>query len=465
MDRNFSKMKIKNYIQFIKESSGYQYGCVMVEIPVSNWNEITSSIDEEDIYEEEGDSTYGIQQNPHLTLLYGLHDTVTPDMIKSVFDNFTDNINIVVDGIDIFENEKFDVVKFNVKPDGALQYLHNELSKFPNSDQYPDYKPHITICYVKKGTGKKYIKPDYKYEVKNVDKITYSIPSGEKIKFNYKKSKLESYSFFIENLNQNKYSIFDFYDYLRNNKWSNTDISTLERWTDHFVGDGWWNKVKSHVDRMFDIFLEVDLKHIENAMLDIFDTVPEEKEKNIYCAVLYGNYEKINDSNEYKYNGTMPVFDADGENRKCYILHNIVFEIIKPTINSGGLYNEVSFRTTPEAEYVTDKRWQCQNFDFSQFTELKDYEMKTLNLYSPENVLNAYKPGVVIDIGGWSSIDAHRTGKMSLLNLEKELDERIDLITANLDYEEVLWPFSRKERYFDTSRPIYDYTLKILLKM
>ena len=459
-------MKIKRYTQFIKESSGYQYGCVMIEIPVSNWKEITSSIDEEDIYEEEGDSTYGIQQNPHVTLLYGLQDTVTPEMIKSVFDNFTDNINIVVDGIDIFENEKFDVVKFNVKPDGALQYLHNELSKFPNSDQYPDYKPHITIAYVKKGTGKKYIKPDYKYEVKNVDKITYSIPSGEKIKFNYKKSKLESYSFFIENLNQNKYSIFDFYDYLRNNKWSNTDISTLERWTDHFVGDGWWQKIKSHVDRIFQVISEVDLNHINDAMLEIYDTLPDEKEKSIYCAVLYGDYERINDSNEYKYGGTMPVFETGDMKRKSYILHNIVFEIVRPTVSYSRLKDkEVNFRQTTEAEFVTDKKWQCQNFDFSQFTDLKDYEMRVLKLYSPENVLNMYRPGVVIDIGGWSAMGSHNTGQMSLLEIEEELDERIDLITANLDYEEVLWPFSRKERYFDTSSPIYDYTLKILLNM
>ena len=91
--------------------------------------------------------------------------------------------------------------------------------------------------------------------------------------------------------------------------------------------------------------------------------------------------------------------------------------------------------------------------------------MRKLKLYSPENVLSMYQPGIVIDIGGWSSVDSHRTGQMSLLDLEKELDDRIDLITAELDYEEVLWPFSRKERYFDTSQPIYDYTLKILLKM
>lgn len=188
-------MKIKKYIQFIKESiNGYKYGCVMVEVPVSNWDEITSTIDPEDIYTESGDSTYGIQKNPHVTILYGLHDDVTEDEVKSVFDNFDGNINIVVDGVGIFENEKFDVVKFNVNPDGALQELNDRLSEFPNSNEYPDYKPHITIAYVKKGTGKKYVKPEYKYEVKNVNKITYSMADGKKVYFDYSKineSKLE----------------------------------------------------------------------------------------------------------------------------------------------------------------------------------------------------------------------------------------------------------------------------------
>lgn len=276
--------------------------------------------------------------------------------------------------------------------------------------------------------------------------------------------KLETYKSFLES--QKEYSIFDFYDYLEERVWSDTDISTLERWTDHFVGEGWWNKIKSHVDRMFEIFSEIDLNHINDAMLEIYDTIPDEKEKDIYCAVIYGDYEKINDSNDFKYNGTMPIFEPDDMKRKSYILHNIIFDIVRPTISYSRLRDTgVNFRTTPESEWVTDKKWQCQNFDFSNFSELKEYEMNKLKLYSPENVLNSYQPGVVIDIGGWSSVDSHRTGQMSLLDLEKELDERIDLITANLDYEEVLWPFSRKERYFDTSQPIYDYTLKILLKM
>ena len=189
-------MIIKSYIQFIKESSGYEYGCVMVEVPVSNWNEITSYIDPEDVYTGD-DDTHGIQDNPHVTILYGLHDGVTEEQVKSVFEGFTESINIEVDGIGIFENKDYDVVKFNVNPDGALQELHNRLSEFPNSNSFPDYKPHITIAYVNKGTGKKYLKPDYKYTVKNVDKITYSMADGTETEFEYNKG-------IVESLNENK---------------------------------------------------------------------------------------------------------------------------------------------------------------------------------------------------------------------------------------------------------------------
>jgi hypothetical protein len=176
-------MIIKKYLQFIKESSGYKYGCVMIDIPVSNWNEITSTIESDDVYNEPGDHTYGIQKDPHVTILYGLHEEVTDEMVKSVFEDFDGEVSIEVNGIDIFENKDYDVVKFNVVPDGDLLELHNRLSKFPNSNEYPDYKPHITIAYVKKGTGKKYVNPDYKYSVKNANKVVYSKPSGQKTYF------------------------------------------------------------------------------------------------------------------------------------------------------------------------------------------------------------------------------------------------------------------------------------------
>lgn len=178
-------MIIKKWIEFIKESiNGYSYGCVMVEVPVKNWEALTQIIDIDDIYEEKGDSAYGIQKNPHLTLLYGLHENVTNEQVKKVFDDFDENINIEIEGVDIFENPKFDVVKFNIKKTNTLQNLFDKLSELPNSNEYPDYKPHITIAYVKSGTGKKYVNPNYKHKVSNVDEITYSKPNDDKFKFN-----------------------------------------------------------------------------------------------------------------------------------------------------------------------------------------------------------------------------------------------------------------------------------------
>lgn len=170
---------IKNRKDFLNESEQYKFGCVMIEVPVSNWKEICASIDPEDIFKVEGDRSYGLEENPHITILYGLHKEVTIDQIKQVLEEFKDGIDIEIDGIGIFENKDFDVVKFNVVPTDSLQSLHNNLSELPNSNEYPEYKPHITICYTKKGTGKKYIR-DWRYTVNNVNKLCYSLPNGSK---------------------------------------------------------------------------------------------------------------------------------------------------------------------------------------------------------------------------------------------------------------------------------------------
>lgn len=175
-------MKIKKYNQFLKESSGFEHGCVMIEVPVSNWNEITSSINEEDVYTDEGKP--GIQDNPHVTVLYGLHEEVSLDQVKSVFKDLDERIDIRIEGIGVFENERFDVLKFNVVPNGSLQTLHDRLSEFPNSNEYPEYEPHITIAYVKKGSGKKYEDLTYRHSVENLNEICYSKSGNYKEYFN-----------------------------------------------------------------------------------------------------------------------------------------------------------------------------------------------------------------------------------------------------------------------------------------
>jgi hypothetical protein len=59
--------------------------------------------------------------------------------------------------------------------------VNAELSKFPHTTNFPDYHPHSTVAYLKKGTGQKYI-DKFKGQEHQVtpNKIVYSMASGEK---------------------------------------------------------------------------------------------------------------------------------------------------------------------------------------------------------------------------------------------------------------------------------------------
>ena len=288
--------------------------------------------------------------------------------------------------------------------------------------------------------------------------------------------KLKTYNKFLESESYNNalkdsemdedYSIIDWFEDLKSDNRRPSNIQRHKVWCEHFVGEGWWNKITSHVDKIFEVLSEVNVRHIKDAMLEVFDTIPEEKERNIYTAVLYGDYEKISDVNSFKFNGTMPIMDLN-EIKKTYIIINILIAMVHPTLYYSRFKENASFRDDNESLYVTDKKWQCQNFDFEQFHKighLRDYEFSKVQKYSPENVLSMYRPGVVINIGGWGS-DSRHTGEMYLDDLEESLDAAIEIVESEVDYEEVIWPYTRGERHYDTSKPIYEYDLKILLKM
>lgn len=175
---------MKKYLEFIKESTRQStgLGCVMIDFNFANWSELLESIDEDDIYIEEG-KNYGLQPRPHLTLLYGLLPEVTDEQILECFKGFTeDDFKVKINGVSVFDtNNNFDVVKLGVELTSQLKEINKRLSELPNSNQYPEYIPHITLSYVKKGKGKKYVNPEYKYEIKGIDKIVYSRPDNTEL--------------------------------------------------------------------------------------------------------------------------------------------------------------------------------------------------------------------------------------------------------------------------------------------
>jgi 2'-5' RNA ligase len=176
-------MKLMSLVkQILQEKKGntYEYGCAMLYFNFPEIKEIHSLISKGDLYEEEGDRTYGLETEPHTTLLFGLHNEVGVEDVTSVLDKFTFS-TCIINTPSLFKNEKYDVLKFDVKGPN-LHKCNTELRKFPHTNTF-DYHPHFTIAYVKSGLGQKYVEEIGDREYSLVPKYAiYSQPDGAKTK-------------------------------------------------------------------------------------------------------------------------------------------------------------------------------------------------------------------------------------------------------------------------------------------
>jgi len=140
----------------ILEAKTYSYGCIMAEIPQSVSRTIldfNNRVITEDMLYIEGEE-YGREVQPHVTIKYGLTRTYNPESVKRFFSGVKP-FPVQLKGLDVFENDQFDVVKFNV--DGQeLRRLNEMCCKLPNEDKYPVYNPHMTLAYVKPGMGQRF---------------------------------------------------------------------------------------------------------------------------------------------------------------------------------------------------------------------------------------------------------------------------------------------------------------------
>lgn len=160
-------------------SSTYEYGCAMIYYDFPELFEIQKMISPDDIYTESGDDTYGLEDKPHTTLLYGFHNTVSPNEVLDVINTFTFP-KLKLFNVSCFNSDKYDVLKFDVDCP-MLHSVNSKLKNFPHTSSFPNYHPHSTIGYIKKGLGKKYVDQfkDLSYEV-HPKSIVYSKPDGNK---------------------------------------------------------------------------------------------------------------------------------------------------------------------------------------------------------------------------------------------------------------------------------------------
>lgn len=170
----------------IQESHKYEYGCAMLYFNFLGVRKIHSLIDYDDIYHDESDPTFGLETEPHVTLLFGLHPEVSEKEVSDVVRNFKyDSCKLY--NVSTFNNEKYDVLKFDVEGP-CLHDVNKQLRELPHTSNFPDYHPHMTIAYLKPGAGKKYVDMLADIELsKQPSYAVYSTPNRTKYTIPIKK--------------------------------------------------------------------------------------------------------------------------------------------------------------------------------------------------------------------------------------------------------------------------------------
>lgn len=165
-----------------KKDHKHEYGCLMVFLDVNeeSWKELQDMIDEDDLYTEEGDTSYGRENEPHVTILYGLHEDIEDEDIEVDIEAIKEP-KIGFKNISSFDNPKYDVLKFDVDSKD-LSTLNKKFTEYPHTTNFPDYHPHCTIAYLKPGKAAEYIKKAK--DLVNMDmkpsKVVYSKADGSK---------------------------------------------------------------------------------------------------------------------------------------------------------------------------------------------------------------------------------------------------------------------------------------------
>lgn len=141
---------------FESNSSDNNFGCVILYADAPDWPYLTRRIvKEEDIFTA-SDDDYGYEDKAHVTILHGIHnDQINKNAIFNEIRSLP-IMQIEIDNISIFENDRFDVVKFDIPKTSKLMESRKKFEQFAHTNFFPNYQPHATIAYVNKGMGKKY---------------------------------------------------------------------------------------------------------------------------------------------------------------------------------------------------------------------------------------------------------------------------------------------------------------------
>ena len=93
-----------------------------------------------------------LNKNPHITLLYGLLESVKLEHVETVLKGWNPP-KFEIDYYDYFESpndEEYYCIIGKIKLTPEILEAHQRLSLLPHINTFFEYKPHLTIAYIKK---------------------------------------------------------------------------------------------------------------------------------------------------------------------------------------------------------------------------------------------------------------------------------------------------------------------------
>lgn len=142
----------ENYLLLEKETPT-EFGCLMIYLDSEQKDEVLEFI-KRNFSERELDPTEGAETEPHVTVAYGFYPDVDVQEIRNfIKQNFPATIHFQLKNITKFDNDEYDVIKVDVEGE-ELSELHYALREHFGDRldvTYPDYHPHMTLAYCKKG--------------------------------------------------------------------------------------------------------------------------------------------------------------------------------------------------------------------------------------------------------------------------------------------------------------------------
>ena len=137
---------------------GREYAFLMIDYDTPEIiKDLHNMISDEETYTEDN-GHYGKEYDTHVTLVPCLDNDIDINELKAMLEPL-DKYKLMLNNVSMFtNNDNYDVLKCDASSLILKDTNKRITDRYPTHSEYKEYNPHVTIAYLKKDIGGKYVK-------------------------------------------------------------------------------------------------------------------------------------------------------------------------------------------------------------------------------------------------------------------------------------------------------------------